>query len=744
MFRAGVLRASAALFGFAAAVSFHDLILRPARPGQLPGFMTSIGYDAGSSFRFVTLLVILPFAFAFAMRPVARLLSGDDVKSWARNLAIFAAVAALWAVTLSRDPVLVIVPAALAIAAACLLRHFPANFRRSDVVLLPTAAAFLIALFDITDLGVDRIVLITAAVVLALRLIAASSQAFTLAPLALVPESHFFARDQRHFGWPAIAIVIVTPLILRFAVPKTEAWNRRLRVALAWVIYPIACYAYLSATSILSTEGKPRISIFEDGQHVVAAHEMMRGERPYRHIVPPHGLAQDALLDYAAMRSGSGTLGKIVKTRGTISGLNSVAQYFLGTAIVGSPAGGILTFFLAAMLGFAGGTFRALPALVTVATVVTAVRTRRPSLFAIAAAGVAASVLTSLDYGAYAAIATIAGILRFPRRRAEAARSALIGGGIAGIVALIALAVTGVLGPFLRTTLIDTPRLGAVYALTPFQPPTGLVTTHFIPDVVALFFDWSSYLYLLWVVILIFLVMIVAAPLRPMIPRRRARLEAFVVVAAFAVACGISYAERHHLYFEFVVPALLTGMTILVARAKNRALRLTAPVLAVLILALAHPTNHAGIVAWLRRQRGPIEAGFREVVGIPRARDAFFHRDEADVIEIANRYQARLAPGETYFDFTNRGLLYYLFDRDCPVRYIEVAFYEPEDKQREIIAAIERNPRIRAALVPAADDHDTVDAVPNRVRAPLVWQYLQTHFTPDFAEGDVVFWKRNR
>src|SRR6266550_5606942 len=116
--RATLLRASAALFGFAAAASFHDLLLRPAPAGQLPGFMTSLGYDAGSSFRFIGLIVLLPIVFALAMRPVADLLARDDVQRWARNAAILAPFGALWAVTLARSPLWVILPAALVITAA--------------------------------------------------------------------------------------------------------------------------------------------------------------------------------------------------------------------------------------------------------------------------------------------------------------------------------------------------------------------------------------------------------------------------------------------------------------------------------------------------------------------------------------------------------------------------------------------------------------------------------------------------
>jgi len=39
-------------------------------------------------------------------------------------------------------------------------------------------------------------------------------------------------------------------------------------------------------------------------------------------------------------------------------------------------------------------------------------------------------------------------------------------------------------------------------------------------------------------------------------------------------------------------------------------------------------------------------------------------------------------------------------------------------------------------------DATALDGIPMRMRAPLVWQYLQSHFVPAFQEGDVVFWRR--
>ena len=159
------------------------------------------------------------------------------------------------------------------------------------------------------------------------------------------------------------------------------------------------------------------------------------------------------------------------------------------------------------------------------------------------------------------------------------------------------------------------------------------------------------------------------------------------------------------------------------------------------ILATAMLTAHISVIGQVRRARGPFVQDLTEIPDLPRARGAFFQAKDAAQVAAARKYVATsLGPDDTWFDFTNRPMLFYLLRRDNPTRYVEVANYEHESRQREVIAALERNPRIRAALVPPGGD--AVDGVPSYDRAPLVWQYLQTHFTPDFEEGEVVFWRR--
>ncbi len=438
--RATLLRASAALYGLAAAISFHDAILRPAPPGQLPGFMTNLGYDAHSSFYFIALIVVLPIVFAVALAPIARLLARDDVERWARNTAVLACIGALWTVTLSRSPAWVILPPAAAIGAAFALRHFAAGFRRTDIGLLLTALALFIALVDITSLGVDRCVILAVTLIVALRLAIvrirpnrglAAPFCFALAPLALIAESHFFSYDQRHLGWPALAIVIITPIVLRLSVADSPRTQQFMRAALAWAIYPLACYAYLSATSAFTAQGKLPVHVFEDAQHIVPAAEMMRGELPYRDIIPMHGLIQDGLLDYLLMRRGAINVGQLMKARGTISALITVAKYALGVAITGVAEGGVITFLLATAIGVGGGTFRFLPALITLAIIIAAVRIRRSRLFVYAAVGLVMTGMTSVDLGVYVAFALTIAIFRLPGDRLRTLREAAVGDVIA-------------------------------------------------------------------------------------------------------------------------------------------------------------------------------------------------------------------------------------------------------------------------------------------------------------------------
>jgi hypothetical protein len=243
---------------------------------------------------------------------------------------------------------------------------------------------------------------------------------------------------------------------------------------------------------------------------------------------------------------------------------------------------------------------------------------------------------------------------------------------------------------------------------------------------------------MIWIAALLFLAVgMTTRP--PASARRRARYEALLTISVWMAIVAFSYAERQHFHFQTAVPPFLIGGAMYAAARR----RWVIPVAVVLLLMIAQPTAHLARTASLRRATGPLDPKFSSVLyDPPRAGDALWPEGDAATITAAGTYINRLAPDDTFFDFTNSGLLYFLFNRDCPIRQVEVAFYEREDLQRDVIARIERNPHVVAALVPSVPAYGSVDFVPNAVRAPLVWKYLQDHFRPDYQAGSVVFWRR--
>jgi hypothetical protein len=726
--REAFLSAAIALWGLAIAIALVPFWSGPPYDGQTASYATKIGLDARAPMRVIFSLILLTAGLPALLGPLTRRLAAS--RSWAMNLTAAACVLALWTSLISPSLGWTVIPTGAAIAAATMLRHHDAQFTRHDLILLPSIMTVFIGLADITSLPVDRVAIISIAAVMAVRLLlvwipsaALPAFAFALAPLAILLQTGFVPGRVRYAGWPAVAIAIVTPFVLRRFVRE----SRWLALAIAFVIYPLFTYAYTNATSMITTEGKPRVSVFEDTHHLLPASEMIRGEILYRDIVPGHGLIEDGLLSYVALR-GDVTTGAALRRRAAVTALNGTALYAAGAAATGPASAGVAAFFLATLLGITPMTARTLPALAGLAFLTYAVRRRKPLAFVAAAACAVVAFFTSLDYGAFTAITIVIMALR-ARPVKPALIATLAGAGAMTLLFLIPLAIAGIVDDFLRVTVVELVSSTHTGTLTVFGPSAWLRSTRTFPELLAGVFDRLTYPVFCWVGSLIITAVF--------LPRRAGRrYEPMLALALWIVIASVSYAQRHHMYFIYALPVLLVVVAWLLLRRRS-----PYGVLAVVLLViLAQPTAHLAIAGWLRRTRAPLDAErWVEIHDPPRARGALFAREDAAMIGSVRRYvDTRLAPHETFFDFTDRGLLYFLLRRDCPVRQPAVIFFQGEALQREVIARLEANKNVKAALI----GYGGIDGVPNQHRAPLVWKYLQDNFEPDFQEGDVIFWRR--
>jgi hypothetical protein len=725
-----------AVWGLAIAIALITFWTRPAPAGQLPGAASALDFDAHGPFRWIAGLMLLPLLVPLALKPLSRRLAAG--REWAGNSVVAAALVTLWFVTSDRKVGWSIVPCALVIAICTLLRRRELRFTRADAVLFPAFLTTLLGLIDIGGVSVNAAVLVAALLVFTVRVAiafipspTAPAYAFAAAPLALILQTGFFARDQRYFGWPAVAIVVLTPFLMRAFVRVPEA---RLRRLLVLCVYPLALYAYTNAMSRETAEGKPRVNFFEDGHALLPASEYLAGERPYRDTLPAHGLLEDGGLDALAMKLGGVNVGTRLRARLVVGNLVSMALYALAFAATGSAEGALFAVMLGVMTGAYTTAFRLLAPILTLALIAAAARMRRPRLLFWAGVGAVVSAIVSLDFGAFTVLVLMVAVVRTGRRKAggpAGGKPALLGLLTAAGLFFAGLAAFGILGDFLRSTFVETVGVAPAYTLEMFAAPALMKSANAFPDVLAVALHRDVFLYIAWCAIAVVTGVMIAR-------RPRRRHEAVLLLGVWTVVSAISYAERHHLRFG-VIAAVIFVFVILQLLRRRSALAIPAIVAAI---ALAAPTTHLAVVGWMRQSRGPTEPDWVEIGDLPRARGALFHERDARVVESVRKVLSlSLKPDETFFDFTNSGILYFLTRRDCPIREYEVAFYETEAGQREIIRRIEASPKVRAALVSTAPRF-TVDGIPNATRAPLVWQYLQDHFEPDFEEGDVVMWRR--
>ncbi|HLX07083.1 MAG TPA: hypothetical protein VKY89_04395 [Thermoanaerobaculia bacterium] len=762
--QAWYLRAAAAAWGFALAASLVGYLQRPAPPGQLPGAMTAMGLDAAGPFLGLAALLLLPFAAAFAGGLLASQIAAGP--PWALLSAGVALATAPLTVIYGGGPLDVLLHAlfgAGAAAAASVTRtgvpsdpaghsdsrdrrrpidrrhHRGRRFSRADVLLIPTSLVAYFAILDLAPAGWRPVTcwLIAAGLTLALRLAAGRLSslrrpglALAPAPLAVLLQLQWLPAAGAAIAalaWIAAATLAVALLL------RTPAAERRLRGLLTLAIYPLFVLAYpLALLGIGSPVG---LDFFEDGHELVPAAAMAHGKLPYADVVPQHGLISDGGIDLLVIASGHTATRDLLLVRRVVRCASFAGIYFVALATTGAAEAGLLAALLSVTL-FPGMGLRPAMALLALAAAAVAVRRRSLRWLAAAGAAVAIAFLVSPDFAVYSGAAAAVAALRWARRgRALAVLALGSGAAAAGAVILGAFAVMGFAGAFLRVTFGELPPAGRAYTIGPLAGPACL---HALATSPASWVQPECVCALAWI-----LVVIATAAALARAPLTAARGDGLWLIGIWTGLAGAAYVERRHLYASVALAAFLIGAVFLLSRRRARPAALA---LALTLAWLANPFGHLFGLATPLRAKGreaPTTAAAGALDAIPRCRGVVIEPAlRPAILAVARFAGGHLRPGETWFDFTNHPALYYLFERDCPVRHLDVPFVESAAAQREIIARLERDRTVRAALIAFPDWFTAIDGVANRDRAPLIWRYLERRFAPAFDDHGVVFWLR--
>lgn len=591
--------------------------------------------------------------------------------------------------------------------------------RAEEAILLPVSLSLAFALLDFFPrLPFGYCLAAATAIVVALRLVIGRftvlrrpALAFALAPLALLAQMQWM--EVSRAAILAAAWIVVTPLLLAMLRPK----ERILRGVISLVVFPIVVFAY--PLTLLGIQSTPQVDFFEDEHQLVPASEMLRGELPYRDVVPVHALLTDGGIDLAAMKSGDETIGELLTTRRVVSALNLVAIYAVGFAATGSAGLGLLGAFVGILL-FPAATIwlRTIPALFALAAACSAVRLRSIRRLRVAGGLLVLAFFMGMEFAVYSGIVTVVVALMI-RPRIKALTQLAIGAAAIGIPIAVLFAAYGFLEPMVRVTMGELLPAGRLYVPGPLEVPRTLSAA-------------------LWALALI----LTAAGLRgrkSTAGSRLRRADSVWLIGLWIAVAGLSYAQRRHSYYEFAIGVFLVCVMAFVSRRS----RLAAAIVAVLILVIARPDRHLLQLAGpLRLAHGVPEGDGVRIDSLPRARGAVFRPEVAQAVGSAQKFNASLQPGETFYDFSNSGLLYFLLERNAPTRHQHIPFVEKKELQGEVVKRLAVDRSIVAVLIACPGGSADIDGVPNRVRAPLVWQAIERDFAPAFEENGVVFWRR--
>jgi hypothetical protein len=687
----------------------------PSKPsvGQVPGFAAGHGFDPHTDVLRLGILAVLPLAGGVAGTLLA-----------SRRRARGAALPA------RRTP-----------------RSGGLTWPASTGLLLSAIAAHAISVWTflvvpLTERGVPPILSFAALAAVSYALCAVSGRKdakpgaeFLAAACPILPFALLGPRPSMH--WIAAGVAgLVLPILARAAAALWPGIRRPLRILLLWVLLPGSVTGLVGAAILRA----PTVGdIFEDGHALLPASEYLRGERPYRDIVPGHGLLSDGLLqaaqlelfgdDYRGLKGGTKILGAFFLP----------AAYALGWAASGSPAVGFAGLLLTLLILPNYLFVRALLSIWTLALAIYASRTKKPGAWLASGAALPIGLCVAVDFTAYA-VAGVAVALYVARgNRFAHLRRLLIGAGVSAGAIALALAAYGIFDDFTQTTFVFVPSLLPVYALG--FPPLEASKDDLAP------YAWlRSQTVLAYVFLAIS--MVVSGALLPRAPRVGVRARGLLPVLAW-IGCGmLSVIERHHAAYPLLVAPVCLLLLHRWARggkpwtsvgALASALLLGAVILGRRPVAFVSAAAGAITRPWTPPGARPVEGE-----GLSRARGAVFPAPDAALIEATSEMirRADLRDGETWLDFANAPGLYYLFDRDCPIRYYEVPFYETDEAQREVIAALAANPSVRVVLVSSGLLAQEIDHISNDERAPRVAAFLREQFRPFWSDGPVEFWIR--
>lgn len=521
-------------------------------------------------------------------------------------------------------------------------------------------------------------------------------------------------------GWDYAVIAMLVAgsaigglLASRGASFSTVALEKR---AIGWRAQTFTAVAVFVLMFLLHDHPYVLMDPFHEGEHLSPAFLLQSGERPYADVFLFHGLGVDGGLD--ALVLGDPPSPRRVRRLQTVLDGATLALLVPIAAEVTATAGGMVGAVVVACCAIAAGQlpvfpyFRFLPIYLAALGLLRFARGGRWRWLFLAFAASTLGVLLSVDTGLYAlagtALATIA--LR-PR---PLARTLLAAAAAVALPVVLLLAIRADLHRFVIDTFVVLPKaIDAAWALPARRD-----------------WSWESARYYLPPVFYGFLLAFAARDRRRAVPILIVTLLSLFAFRSAAGRCSWSHTRFGLPLFGIAAVAFVLEP---LALAKKRVAFAAAAIVVALLVEL-WPNARAGaklIAGWRGRQRhdGLVAYPFKTGKGIYTTPD-----NVASLAALNGFIEREGGPGATMLDLSNEQALYYLLQRKPAVRCFEPSVWSAPRIREETLAELRTHPPA-VVVMRSAMKLDAFDGVPNSVRAPEVFAFVEANYPRRFEIG---------
>jgi hypothetical protein len=463
---------------------------------------------------------------------------------------------------------------------------------------------------------------------------------------------------------------------------------------------------------------------FHEGEHLTAGWRMKTGERPYKDFFVFHGLAVDAGLDALSLGNPPSALNprrvQTVLDAATIALLVPIAAEVTVTA-VGMCVGVFASLCAIAALWLpVFPYFRLAPLLIAVLALLRYARTGSTRAFSVAAMSATLGVLWSLDTGTYALAGTVGAFVILRLFKLEAKPLPLVRVAVIALIAmalpfLVLLLVRADLHRFFVDSFVILPRtIDAIWALPAPSKIDAESLRYFLPPA---FYGFLGALTLL--------------ALRRGDRVLAARLAIVTVFSLLLFRTAVGRVGWSHTRFALPLLGIAIVAFVLEPLLLQRRWRacLVAALLAIPLFVHLEfaPNTVAGaklLAAWRSRQRhdGMVPYPFKT------GRRLYTSSQNATDLASLQAFLDSLGPHDAkILDVSNERALYYLLQRQPPLRCMEVSMLSVPDLLSEAMGQLNADPPV-AVILSGYPEILAFDGVPNSVRAPELARWIESNY----------------